>query len=418
MSPWIKTYAPLLLSLTLGGLIILLVLRIVGFSDAVTSYYTPAILNFEDLLEGSQHLKMVLGDEDRHEPSGSIAARHFSISLDRLINLGNTAWPGDHRGPLDEVLVAAGHVRESLSSRNSASLAASLDALLPLLAKHTQEHKMELENARRSIRVSTISAGLLSLFLTVLGYVATMRERRVAELLAREKDVEQIIRHDIKSPLSGLIGLPSLLLEDENLTETQRSLLKVSVTTGRKILNLINSSLALHKIEDGTYRCMPQDCQPAELVQENIEILAFAKHVEPSVFQVREHGPDSVCANLTLWTDSLLLDIILMNLLRNALEASDPRAPVSVDLSWRDSGIVIAIANSRSVPSEIRGRFFEKYVTSGKVGGTGLGTYSAMIMTRAIGGTIDMETSDESGTIVTLRIPQGPEPDPKRLQPA
>jgi len=274
-----------------------------------------------------------------------------------------------------------------------------------------------LENARRSIRVSTIGAGLLSLLLTVLGYAATMRERRVAQLLAREKDIEQIIRHDIKSPLSGLICLPSLLLEDENLTSNQRGMLEMSALTGRKILNQINCSLTLHRIEDGTYHLTPEECIPAKLAHENIEILAFANQVEPSVFNVRERGPNGGGASLTLRTDALLLDIILMNLLRNALEASDPGVPVSVDISWLDNGISIAIANSRSVPFKIRGCFFEKYVTSGKVGGTGLGTYSAMIMVRAIGGIIDMKTSDESGTVVTIHIPQGVTPTSKRSQP-
>ena len=100
----LKTYSPLLLSLALGGVIVLLVLRIVSFSDAVTSYYTPAILNFENLMEGSQHLKAVMGDSGSHDPSESIAARHFTIALDRLIRMGNTTWPGDHQRPLDEVL--------------------------------------------------------------------------------------------------------------------------------------------------------------------------------------------------------------------------------------------------------------------------------------------------------------------------
>ena len=94
-----------------------------------------------------------------------------------------------------------------------------------------------------------------------------------------------------------------------------------------------------------------------------------------------------------------------MNLLLNAFEASDKGTKVFIDISESEEGFVIAISNNRSVPLEIRDKFFEKYVTSGKKLGTGLGTYSAAIMTRAIGGKILMETSDEIGTKITLSIP-------------
>jgi signal transduction histidine kinase len=97
-----------------------------------------------------------------------------------------------------------------------------------------------------------------------------------------------------------------------------------------------------------------------------------------------------------------------MNLMKNAIEASDPESSVFVDMSVRKDELILIISNSRPVPIEVREKFFEKFATSGKKGGTGLGTYSAFIMTRAMGGTIDMETSDETGTKVTVRIPISP----------
>ena len=50
----------------------------------------------------------------------------------------------------------------------------------------------------------------------------------------------------------------------------------------------------------------------------------------------------------------------------------------------------------------IRDTFFQKYVTLGKEKGTGLGTYSAKLMTEAMGGSITMESSEEHGTTVRL----------------
>jgi len=79
---------------------------------------------------------------------------------------------------------------------------------------------------------------------------------------------------------------------------------------------------------------------------------------------------------------------------------------VTVDLLSSGEGCRIDIMNIGVVPAEIRSRFFDKYVTTGKFKGTGLGTYSAKMMIKAQGGDITMHTSDEdSKTIVTILLP-------------
>ncbi|WP_394698468.1 ATP-binding protein [uncultured Desulfobacter sp.] len=52
--------------------------------------------------------------------------------------------------------------------------------------------------------------------------------------------------------------------------------------------------------------------------------------------------------------------------------------------------------------------FFDKYATFGKSGGTGLGTYSAKLFTQIHGGQIEMDSSDTSGTTITVRFPARP----------
>ena len=67
----------------------------------------------------------------------------------------------------------------------------------------------------------------------------------------------------------------------------------------------------------------------------------------------------------------------------------------------------ISIQNSGAVPADIRTHFFEKFVTSGKQGGSGLGTYSAKLLSEAQGGTIALEVSDTANTTtVTVTLPR------------
>ena len=87
-----------------------------------------------------------------------------------------------------------------------------------------------------------------------------------------------------------------------------------------------------------------------------------------------------------------------------AAEASPTGEQVEVAMVSEESAI-IRIHNAGSVPLEIRETFFDKYSTSGKTGGTGLGTYSARLIAGTLGGTIRLETSDEAGTTITLVLP-------------
>ena len=57
----------------------------------------------------------------------------------------------------------------------------------------------------------------------------------------------------------------------------------------------------------------------------------------------------------------------------------------------------------------MRARFFDKFATAGKSGGSGIGTYSARLLTQAQGGDLDMQTWDaEDRTELTLRLPRAP----------
>ncbi len=240
----------------------------------------------------------------------------------------------------------------------------------------------------------------------VMASIHDITELRQLERI--KEDVERIIRHDLKSPLSGLINIPVLLLAADNLTPDQRTMLRLMTTASRKMLSQINSSLEMHKIETGTYRMTPKDCDPVLMARENADMLALGMGRDPGLVRIREQVPAGREQGLTLTTDPLLLDIVVMNLVRNALEANAPDEFVDVDLSVADGHLVLAITNPHPVPVQVRDCFFEKYATCDKVGGTGLGTYSAAIMTRTMGGRIAMDTSEQSGTTVTVRLPLDP----------
>lgn len=230
----------------------------------------------------------------------------------------------------------------------------------------------------------------------------------VTELRRLEKikdDVERLVRHDLRSPLVGLVNFPQLLLEAGNLTSEQRKMIGLMASAAGKMLNMINSSLKMYQIESGHYELITKRCHPMRIVNVNADILTAGTFSSSGQVQIQAYGIPEPAEDFTIMTDCMLLDIVVMNLLNNALQASHSDVLVKVVLTLKEGELAVSFWNSRPVPVEIRACFFEKYTTAGKIGGTGLGTYSAAIMTRAMGGKIEMSTSDEEGTTVTVRLP-------------
>ncbi|MEF3697978.1 PAS domain S-box protein [Desulfolutivibrio sp.] len=228
----------------------------------------------------------------------------------------------------------------------------------------------------------------------------------VTETLRLEQiknDVERIVRHDLRSPLNALINIPLLLSDEKNLTIDQRQMLTMSSTLAKQMLNQINSSLEMYKIETGGYEFKPLPCDPLLAIQDTVKMLDLGFGNAIKIVNIRDNIDGK--SAFSFKTDPLLFHIIMTNLIKNAIEANVKLAPIFVDLSVAKNCLILEIQNSDVIPAEIRNCFFEKYRTSGKMGGTGLGTYSAAMMTKAIGGEIRMQTSDDIGTIITIQLP-------------
>ena len=105
--------------------------------------------------------------------------------------------------------------------------------------------------------------------------------------------------------------------------------------------------------------------------------------------------------------DELLCYSMFSNLFKNAVEASGAKQIIKIDVHVVDDLAMISMVNHGTVPKEIRERFFDKFVTAGKPGGTGIGTYSAKLIAETQQGMISMNTSDENDTTtVSVMLPK------------
>lgn len=227
------------------------------------------------------------------------------------------------------------------------------------------------------------------------------RNQALEETARLREEVERITRHDLKNPLNAVIGLPEVLLFDDNLTDEQREILQLIQTSGYSLLEMINSSLDLYKMETGTYVYQPH---PVNLIQVVERIVREnQRHIDGSRFRLEMRVDDCPPPpeGFIVPGEELLCYSMLANLLKNAFEASPDHACIEIAMQSSDGAATIAIRNPGVVPPAIRERFFDKYVTSGKSHGTGLGTYSARLIAQTMGGDIELDSGDAS---TTLRI--------------
>jgi len=228
----------------------------------------------------------------------------------------------------------------------------------------------------------------------------------LTENASLREDVERITRHDLKTPLNPVLSYPALMKNDDNLTEKQVKYINTIESSGRKMINMINMSLGMYKMEQGTYEVKPENVDLMQLlkeIQEETRIRIKVKRI--TVDAVIDGAPAGESDVFVVKGEKLLIYSMLSNLFKNAVEASPKKENVTFQMKHGEGGAV-SIHNQGVVPEEIRDTFFEKYATAGKSGGTGLGTYSARLIAETIGGQILLDTSEEKGTTIHINFPE------------
>lgn len=233
----------------------------------------------------------------------------------------------------------------------------------------------------------------------------TRQNLHLQENISLLERIEQIARHDLKSPLTVFMGASDFMGHDKNLNSDQLEFLRVLDQSALKMLDMIDHSLDLAKMERGQYKVNPVSINVANLVRliiRELESLARVKSVKLDVILNNQSLQES--DSCLIKSEAALLTTIVSNLVKNAVEASPDGEKVAIFLV-NQNPFLIEISNRGEIPAEIKHHFMERYVTCGKEKGTGLGVYSAKLAAEAMGGEIRFVSSQETGTVITVLIP-------------
>ncbi|WP_298925024.1 response regulator [uncultured Ramlibacter sp.] len=223
------------------------------------------------------------------------------------------------------------------------------------------------------------------------------------DALLRE-DVERMSRHDLKTPLNSLIGVVRLLREEARQPPRSHELLRIAERAGYRMLEMVNLSLDLFRMEQGSYSFEPRAVDLAAVVARVlVDTRSLAEGSQVQIVLDNGAGPWPVRG------EELLCYSIVANLVKNAVEATPPGGRVDIAF-LPGTPVRLRIRNPGSLTPGVARGFFDKYFSSGKSGGSGLGTYSARLMARVQEGELTLETGPGQGVAVVLSLrPAGPE---------
>jgi CheY-like chemotaxis protein len=227
------------------------------------------------------------------------------------------------------------------------------------------------------------------------------------EVAQLREDVEHITRHDMKGPLAGVLGLVQGLMDDGHMGKSQMAQLRLVEETTLQVLNMINLSSELFKIETHRFELHAVPVNVVDILQRIIEMNRITYAGKSLAFSITTDSATGANVPQALG-DAMLCYSVFQNLLKNACEAAPDSTKILVKF-YNLSPLRIVIENTGAVPANIRDRFFDKFITSGKQGGTGLGTYSAKLLTEAQNGSVELAVSDETNTTsISVVLPRAP----------
>lgn len=214
------------------------------------------------------------------------------------------------------------------------------------------------------------------------------------------------VSHELKTPLTSIMGYAETLANSEYDPEMQEKFLKVINNESIRMTKLVNDLLILSKYDNEQIECEKIEFNLGELVKsclENLQIEADKKNQKVECF---------VTANVpTVKADKDGIERVVLNILSNSIKYTEDGGVIKIYVGfvYNDAYIKI-IDNGIGIPEKDLDRIFERFyrvdkARTRKMGGTGLGLSIAKEILDKNNGRIDIKSKVGKGTEVVITIP-------------
>ena len=246
------------------------------------------------------------------------------------------------------------------------------------------------------------------------------QEQLQKEEASRKNDLITYLAHDLKTPLTSVVGYLSLLDEAYDMPREQKAkYIHITLDKAQRLEKLINEFFEITRYN------LQQIVLEKEIVDLHFMLIQMTDEFYPiltahgntirldlySRQEGRERkGPDDSEENVTVYADSEKLARVFNNILKNAIAYSYPNTEILVRCINAGEKVYVTFSNrGKTIPAQKLDAVFEKFfrlddARSTNSGGAGLGLAIAKDIITLHGGTITADSTEEATTF-TVEIP-------------
>jgi PAS domain S-box-containing protein len=228
-------------------------------------------------------------------------------------------------------------------------------------------------------------------------------ERDITAEIEREEartDLMAMIGHDLRNPLTSILGYSEMLLEALQPGEERAAVAQIR-TAGRRLESLAFELLTISRMERNAYEPYIEDVDVGALLA---DIIAYM----PDSARVKVAAPASVVVR----SDAGVIRHVLENLLSNALKFSSAPTRVVVELTLPAERLRVRVSDSGiGIPASDLPLVFNRATRGGNVGarrGTGLGLSFVKRLVDSLGGSVTVKSVEGRGTTFDVQLPNAP----------
>ena len=212
----------------------------------------------------------------------------------------------------------------------------------------------------------------------------------------RQQMLEKIFFHDILNSAGGLFGLLSLL-KDGTAQNSDRELIDLSEEASRDIIDEIIMQKQVRSAELGDLIINIETLNSIELMTSCIGKIFSHEAVGNKLIILSETAHDE-----DFQSDRGLLQRVLINLIKNALEATIEGGKIDIGAEDLKDRLRFWIANQGVMTPEVQIQLFQRSFSTKGIG-RGTGTYSARLLTENyLNGKISFESNEKNGTVISV----------------
>lgn len=246
-----------------------------------------------------------------------------------------------------------------------------------------------------------------------------IKEKEMYELLASFKEMalrlQQLeslrtellagVTHELKTPVTAISGLIQAVKDDVVTGDQAKEFLSISQKEVTRLQKMVEDLLDFNTFAAGKVRIAKEIVNLQACLR---EILHQWELMQDDEAQILWKFPEEA---ISISTDPLRLQQIIMNLLNNAKQACPADCQIEVLVYEKQPFICIDIKdNGKGIPIEEQPLIFERFYRGNnkkhKVHGLGLGLTFSRMIARALGGDLVLKESTEQGTVFTIQLPK------------